>query len=140
MTGPPSEVDHPGGILHPNAFLTRPPGKAEDPAIGGSEGVELPARAEGPERVGVRRRESSPHDPPSGLEGERSVGLPGPSAQLNPIHRPAAATVNHSAIDAIPSTRLFIDVSSLSSHRSRTAKVKTIATGSVVIFTQKAVL
>ena len=60
----------------------------------------------------------------------------------NPIHRPAAATVNHSASDTPPTILPRTPGSSPSSRAtlSRTAKVNRSAMGSVVIFTQNEVL
>jgi hypothetical protein len=62
--------------------------------------------------------------------------------QLNPIHRPAAATVNQSAMEANPTTRVRCEVSSAPrrSRRSRTRKVNRIAIGSPMIFTHHEVL
>lgn len=65
-----------------------------------------------------------------------------PPNHENPIHRPAAATVNHRASDTAPTTLPRTPGSRLSwrATRSRTAKVNRSAMGRVIIFTQNEVL
>jgi len=74
----------------------------------------------------------------------RSSSMPGirKSSHEYPIQRPAAATVNHRASDTAPTTlpRTPGSPPSARATRSRTAKVKRSATGSVIIFTQNEVL
>ncbi len=61
------------------------------------------------------------------------------AAYENPIQRPAAATITQSAIDSAPVRATGAPATcARSATRSRTAKVKSSAAGSVVIFTQKA--